>query len=152
MPQPGPPGRWCRFLACDLHAGGLDRHGLVGDLVARRPADRSPRRDGGGARPTGRLAALAPRDWFAALEPDRPISRYGYARCPLHDEQIPSLKLYERPEDGWYCWGCGRGGDLIEYAAWRLHGRPARGLDREQFRALETWLQARLGGRGEAAA
>ena len=60
--------------------------------------------------------------------PTGPISEYGYARCPLHDDHIPSLKLYDEPRDGWYCWACARGGDLIEYAAWRWHGRASRGL------------------------
>jgi DNA primase len=91
------------------------------------------------------LAGLAPRDWFAALEPGCEIGRDGYVRCPLHDEQVASLKLYDRPEDGWYCWGCARGGDLIEYAAWRRHGRPARALDGAAFRALVDELTARLG-------
>ena len=95
------------------------------------------------ARPGG-LDSLAPRDWFAALEPDRPISRYGYARCPLHDEEIPSLKLYDEPRDGWYCWGCARGGDLVEYAAWRRYGRPARELDRHQFAEVAGWLGSAL--------
>lgn len=90
------------------------------------------------------LPAFPPREWFAALEPDRPITRYGYARCPLHEEKIPSLKLYDTPADGWYCWGCGRGGDLVEYAAWRLHGRPARRLDRAEFKAVERLLEAAL--------
>jgi hypothetical protein len=139
----GTPGRWCRVLACDLHTPGIDVRTVVGELAVR--ARSAPRADrGAGLQVTG-LDALAPRDWFAALEPDRPVSRYGYARCPLHDEQIPSLKLYDRPQDGWYCWGCGRGGDLIEYAAWRLHGRPARELSREGFRALVSEVATRVG-------
>ena len=108
------------------------------------PDGRRPRGNGAPAA-AGSLAALAPRDWFAALEPGREITRFGYTRCPLHDEQIPSLKLYDRPEEGWYCWGCGRGGDLIEYAAWRRHGRPARRLDGAAFSALVSELAARLG-------
>ena len=139
----GEPGRVCRVLACDLHAPGVDVRRIAGDRPLRTT---HPPRPATTARPAGTaLEALAPREWFALLEPDRPISRYGYARCPLHEEQIPSLKLYDRPEEGWYCWGCGRGGDLIEYAAWRRHGRPARGLDRAAFSALVAELTARLG-------
>ena len=140
----GPPGRWCRILACDLHAPGIDLAAIVG-ARALRGARRSPARGNGAPAAAGSLAALAPRDWFAALEPGREITRFGYTRCPLHDEQIPSLKLYDRPEEGWYCWGCGRGGDLIEYAAWRRHGRPARRLDGAAFSALVSELAARLG-------
>jgi CHC2-type zinc finger protein len=139
--KPGRPGRWCRVLAADLHAPCVELRRLVGER-ALRPRPRPPARR---RRSTGDRAALAPRDWFGALEPDRPITRYGYARCPLHDEQIPSLKLYDTPAEGWYCWGCGRGGDLVEYAAWRLHGRPTRRLDRAEFAAVERWLEAALG-------
>jgi hypothetical protein len=148
----GAPGRWCRILAADLHAPGVDLHRVLGDAArgSRRPM---PARANG----TRRLGAegldgLAPRDWFAALEPDRPITRYGYARCPLHDEEIPSLKLYDEPDEGWYCWGCGRGGDLIEYAAWRLYGRPGRELDGARFAELRDWLRTRLGGAAVAVA
>jgi hypothetical protein len=141
----GRPGRWCRVLACDLHAAGVDPRAIVGDLIARPARRAATRHAGRPARPGAALEALAPRAWFAALEPDRPIGRDGYARCPLHDEQVPSLKLYDRPEQGWYCWGCARGGDLIEYAAWRRHGRPARALDGATFRALIDELTARLG-------
>src|SRR4051794_16975098 len=140
----GRPGRFCRILACDLHAPGVELRRIVGD-AALRPA-RPPARRGNGTRErAGRLAGLAPREWFAALEPDREVTRFGYARCPLHEEEIPSFKLYDEPQEGWYCWGCGRGGDLIEYAAWRLHGQPARRLDRRRFAALERWLAEQLG-------
>jgi hypothetical protein len=92
------------------------------------------------------LEQLRPREWFALLEPDRPISEYGYAQCPLHDDHIPSLKLYDEPRDGWYCWACARGGDVIAYAAWRWYGRPSRELDASDFRALMSRLEARIRG------
>jgi hypothetical protein len=141
----GRPGRWCRVVACDLHAPALDVEAIVGELSpSQRPtataARSSPRRWG-----SARLEEIAPKDWFAALEPDREISEYGYARCPLHDDHVPSLKLYDEPRDGWYCWACARGGDLLEYAAWRRYGCRARDLDRGDFRELVDWLRDRLG-------
>ena len=39
----------------------------------------------------------------------------GFLCCPLHGEKTPSLKLYE--DGGWYCFGCGRGGSSIDFAA-----------------------------------
>jgi len=142
----GRPGRWCRVIACDLHATALDVEAIVGALPER------PRRPAPSARAAHRATAsvrideLAPREWFALLEPDRPISEYGYAHCPLHDDHIPSLKLYDEPRDGWYCWACARGGDLVEYAAWRRYGRRARDLDASDYRGLSRWLDARVGG------
>jgi hypothetical protein len=141
----GRPGRWCRVVACDLHAPALNVESVVGPLPERgsRPASSAP----GAHRATGRsrLDELAPREWFALLEPDRPISDYGYAQCPLHDDHIPSLKLYDEPRDGWYCWACARGGDVIEYAAWRWYGQSNRGLDATGFRELIARVQLELG-------
>jgi hypothetical protein len=138
----GRPGRWCRVVACDLHGPPLDVESVVGRLPDQTPPARSVRH--GPPRARGAMDELAPREWFAALEPDRPINEYGYARCPLHDDHVPSLKLYDEPQDGWYCWACARGGDLIEYAAWRRHGRATRDLDPSEFRELVARLPLEL--------
>jgi hypothetical protein len=141
----GRPGRWCRVVACDLHAPVLDVEEVVGGLpeAAQRPT--SPVRLSSRSGSAAGLEELAAREWFALLEPDRPISEYGYARCPLHDDHIPSLKLYDEPRDGWYCWACARGGDLVEYVAWRWYGRAGRELQPPDFRQLLARLRARLG-------
>jgi hypothetical protein len=75
----GRPGRWCRVVACDLHAPALEVESVVGALPpdTARTGPRAPSRRG-----RSRLDELAPREWFALLEPDRPISEYGYAHCP----------------------------------------------------------------------
>ena len=41
------------------------------------------------------------------------VNRHGMARCPFHDDHIPSLKL----DDRFYCFGCGAGGDVIDFTA-----------------------------------
>jgi hypothetical protein len=109
----GRPGRWCRVVACDLHAPPVDVDAVLGaPLAPPRPPATARRSANRGA--TRELGGLAPREWFGVLEPDRPISEYGYAQCPLHDDHIPSLplhddhipslKLSEESRDGWY--GC----------------------------------------------
>ncbi len=40
--------------------------------------------------------------------------RGGHALCPFHTERTPSMKIYP---DGFYCFGCGTGGDVVDFAA-----------------------------------
>ena len=62
-------------------------------------------------------------------------------RCPLHDDEVPSLHVYADPHRGWYCFGCRRGGSVYDLASlmWK---RPARGT---AFRALRRDLMRLLG-------
>jgi hypothetical protein len=139
----GSPGRLCRIVACDLHSPGVDLDDLLGAPVAVTPRPKPAPKPTAFGRPAGPLPAVSmpAREWFALLEPDRPVNRHGYARCPLHDDTTPSLKLYDPPQDGWYCWGCARGGDLVEYLAWRRHGRRARDLDARAWQQLRNELE-----------
>lgn len=34
------------------------------------------------------------------------------ARCPFHDDRDPSLVVY--PDQRWHCFGCGKGGDVVD--------------------------------------
>lgn len=47
----------------------------------------------------------------AALYGYKP-NRGGYIGCPFHGEKTPSLKLHR---SGWYCYGCGKGGSVIDF-------------------------------------
>lgn len=40
------------------------------------------------------------------------LSKSGFMLCPFHNEDTPSLKVYR---DGFYCFGCGAGGDVISF-------------------------------------
>ncbi len=41
-------------------------------------------------------------------------NRAGFITCPFHNEKTASLKIY--PDNrGWYCYGCGAGGDVIDF-------------------------------------
>lgn len=42
------------------------------------------------------------------------IKRGGYICCPFHGEKTPSLKVFPG-ENGWHCFGCGRGGSVIDF-------------------------------------
>lgn len=40
------------------------------------------------------------------------LTRGGYVRCPFHDEQTASLKVYPK---SFYCYGCHVGGDAVNF-------------------------------------
>lgn len=42
------------------------------------------------------------------------VNRQGFAICPFHCEDTPSLKIYEGRR-GFYCYGCGKSGDVITF-------------------------------------
>ncbi|WP_317856216.1 CHC2 zinc finger domain-containing protein [Chakrabartyella piscis] len=46
------------------------------------------------------------------------VSRNGFTSCLFHNERTPSLKLYS---DHFYCYGCGKSGDVIALIAERLN-------------------------------
>jgi DNA primase RepB-like protein len=73
----------------------------------------------------------------------------GDVCCPLpdHDEQNPSCRVYPRPERGWVCFGCRRGGTIYDLAS-LLEGGPGgrRGaLHGEAFSELKRRVHALLG-------
>lgn len=83
------------------------------------------------------LQSVPPPVYFAQLTGQR-VGRSGKARCPFHDDRTPSLHVYEDPERGWYCFGCGRGGSIYDLAA-LLWERETRGRD---FIELRRELEA----------
>lgn len=46
---------------------------------------------------------------------DLKVERGGFISCPFHDERTPSLKIYEQPGKGFYCFGCGAAGSVIDF-------------------------------------
>jgi len=84
--------------------------------------------------------ALRPRVYVERLT-GRPVGRSGKVRCPFHEDRTPSLHVYESAAEGWYCFGCGRGGSIYDFAALLL-GRSTRG---EDFIELRRELEAIIG-------
>lgn len=72
----------------------------------------------------------------------RSASRDGKVLCPFHEDRTPSLHVYDTPEQGWYCYGCGRGGSIYDLAAlvWQIEPRGRR------FRELRDRLVNTLEG------
>ena len=46
------------------------------------------------------------------------VNRHGFAVCPFHGDTDASLKVYP---NGWHCFGCHKGGDVISLAS-ELYG------------------------------
>jgi hypothetical protein len=58
------------------------------------------------------LGYLQAHDWH----PARPLSRSRWmGLCPLHEDHKPSF-LVDSSKSLFYCYGCGRGGDVIRFA------------------------------------
>jgi CHC2 zinc finger/RepB DNA-primase from phage plasmid len=83
------------------------------------------------------LEAIPPPVYVEQLTGQR-VGRSGKVRCPLHEDRTPSMHVYDDPERGWYCFGCGRGGSIYDLAS-LLWERPARGRD---FIELRRELEA----------
>jgi len=88
-------------------------------------ATANPQEDRGVGRPIEAAKALVPvidlADLLCGPGRMRRIGERWTARCPLpdHDEKTPSFTVY--PGDrGWWCYGCNRGGDVVDLArlAW----------------------------------
>ena len=114
------------------------------------PAARSPRRRPASA-DRDRLGSIPPREYFERLTGQR-VGHSGKVRCPFHEDATPSLHVYERPGQGWYCFGCGRGGSVFDLAAllWSLGrsgGVAGSGLRGRAFLEVRDRLAAELDGR-----
>jgi hypothetical protein len=121
----------------------------ITELEQRLPADPSPvmapaaRR----SRPTGtgadRLELIPPREYFERLT-GQPVGRSGKARCPFHEDHRPSLHVYQQPGQGWYCFGCGRGGSALDLAAllWLAGQSPDAPLRGRRFIEVRDRLAA----------
>jgi len=74
---------------------------------------------------TDGLDDLLAADFIPALTGED-LNRWGWTVCPFHDDDKPSLKIYDKPAGHWYCWACSRGGSIIDFGA-LLYGVTPRG-------------------------
>jgi hypothetical protein len=61
------------------------------------------------------------------------IGRDGKIACPFHADRTPSLHVYETAEQGWACFGCDRGGTVIDFGT-HLYGLEPRGRGYHEVR------------------
>jgi hypothetical protein len=129
---------WCRIEWADLALPGYPIATLVGDLPD--PVDTRPRRVGVALERNGRedWRRIDPPEYFERIAGLR-VATAGWVRCPAHDDQHPSCRVYDQAERGWSCFACGAGGSIIDLAAAKLGlrtGRALRGEDYKHARAM----------------
>lgn len=42
-------------------------------------------------------------------------NRAGFICCPFHQDKTASLKVYDEPGRGWHCFGCNKGGSVVDF-------------------------------------
>ena len=84
------------------------------------------------------MGYLQAHDW----QPARPLSRGRWmGLCPLHEDHQPSF-LVDPNKDLFYCYGCGRGGDVIRFAELYHQVKFSQALALlRQWRGVEPLLQ-----------
>ena len=55
------------------------------------------------------------------------INRSGMCCCPFHNDDSPSMKLYD---DHYYCFGCGEHGDVIDFVSKLFSVSPKEAAER----------------------
>lgn len=79
------------------------------------------------------LREISPVVYVQALTGLTP-GRDGKVSCPFHGaDRTPSLHVYREPADGWYCYGCQRGGSIFDLGA-AVFGLSTRGRDFVELR------------------
>lgn len=105
------------------------------ELLAVLPA-LPPRRRSAPAPPTvtgdDPLRAIDPAVYVTALTGREP-GRNRKIACPLHEDTTPSLHVYDDPQRGWFCYGCGRGGSVYDLAG-PLLGLATKGPEIHELR------------------
>ncbi len=98
------------------------------DVAGHLPDPSQPKRERTAVTSIGNtddpLRAIPASIYVEALA-DLEVGRDGKACCPFHNDRTPSLHAYSTAERGWTCFGCGRGGSIIDFAAalWKIAPR-----------------------------
>jgi CHC2 zinc finger/RepB DNA-primase N-terminal domain len=100
-----------------------------------------------------RRRRLAPGDPLEAIPPPvyveqltgLRVGRSGKVPCPFHEDRTPSMHVYDDPERGWYCFGCGRGGSIYDLARCCGTDRRAGGISSSCAASWRRWFDELAG-------
>jgi RepB DNA-primase from phage plasmid len=141
-------GAWCRIVRADQARPPVDPEAIRAVLPDPEPPPAEPsangRRHGGYAE--DELALIPPPAYFHALAGVRVPDGGGMVRCPLpdHDDAYASCQVYGEAEQGWWCFGCSRGGRIYDLASLLSGGAWGAGLRGEAFRSVREMVAAAL--------
>jgi hypothetical protein len=137
-------GAWCRIVRADESRPPVDPDAIRAVLPDPEPP--GAERSSNGQRPSGgypedELALIAPLAYFLALCAVRVPDGGGIVRCPLpdHDDAYASCQVYAEAEQGWWCFGCARGGRIYDLASLMAGGSWGRELRGEAFGRSGKW-------------
>jgi hypothetical protein len=144
-------GRACRLAFCDLARAPIAVARLVAGLTDPAPPSPPPgaaeRRRHAAMLASDDAARVPPPAYFRALAGVEVPDRGGHVPCPLddHHDQLASCMVYRDPGDGWWCYGCSRGGTIYDLASSLEGGAWGRDLRGQDFRELKRRVQLQLG-------
>ncbi len=65
-----------------------------------------------------------------------PDARYGRSiSCPFHNDKDPSLHIFKN--QSWYCFGCGKGGDVYDFLGYLRYGDAWNHNNSEMFLSIK---------------
>jgi RepB DNA-primase from phage plasmid len=143
-------GAWCRIVRADQARPPVDPEAIRAVLPDPEPPPAEPSANGqrpGGGYPEDELALIAPPAYFLALCGVRVPDGGGMVRCPLpdHDDAYASCQVYAEADQGWWCFGCARGGRIYDLASLMSGGAWGRELRGEAFRSVREMVAAVVG-------
>jgi hypothetical protein len=130
-----------------LEEASPDRRHCLSDIIQglHRPAAATPPAAAGGERgqvaDDAALLSIPPEVYVPVLAGVAELGRDRKVRCPIHADRTPSLHAYPSAAEGWFCFGCRRGGSIYDLAAhvWRLDTKGAEFLElKARLRTLFT--------------
>jgi hypothetical protein len=145
----GRRGKWCRVLRADRARQLVDP-----DQIRRALADPEPPRPAAAPGPNRNqaeaddpLGLIAPPVYFRALAGVEVRAEGGMVKCPLpdHDDAYASCQVFPEADQGWWCFGCSRGGRIYDLASLLAAGAWGRELRGESFRHARDLVVVALG-------
>jgi hypothetical protein len=143
----GKRGAWCRIVRADRGRPPVDPEAVRATLPDPEPARADGRSDGQrSGQPEDELARVPPPAYFQALCAVRVPVSGGLVRCPLpdHDDAYASCQVYAEADQGWWCFGCSRGGRIYDLASLLAGGRWGRELREDAFLRARELVRAAL--------